>query len=228
MVFNINEFRSALNKHGIMRHTNYAVNITPPASVHDPIVADIPLLCDSAQIPGTSFNTSQITHKGYGLEERRAIGLQQEDVTLSFIADGRGKLIKFFDKWGNKVVNSHSSTGAGTERVGYPNDYYGTIDLYTYDTASNLVSTYNYIQAWPVNIGNIQIGWGMNDAFVIVPVTFSYRIHLSHLNDDAAGYSVADYRTLTNSTDRSISAIQTAINTPDQTEYLNRLYNIGA
>ncbi|QIG70604.1 tail tube protein [Rhizobium phage RHph_I1_18] len=226
MPFNINEFRAALGKHGIMRQTQFAVNITPPASISDPIIADLPLLCDSAQIPGTMFNTNTYQHKGYGLDERRPFAINQEDVTLTFIGDANGKLIKFFDKWGNKIMNSHSDTGPGTERLGYPVDYYGTIEVYSYNAAAFRVSTYTYQQAWPINIGNIQMSWSQNDQYVTIPVTFTYRQHLTHLETDEIDYSFDEYQNLTYSSSRNINAIQSAINPPILSEYLSRLYNI--
>ncbi len=213
-------------RNGVQRTSHYAVNITPPSVLNDSIVRDIPLMCDTAEIPGTMFNTDTFRHKGYGLDERRPNGLATEDVSLSFIGDARSHLIKFFDKWGNKVVNSHTSTGPGTERFGYPNEYYGTIEVYMYDSAANKVSTHTYQDAWPVNIGNVKVGWGDNDQLVVIPVTFTYRQHLTSLSGDDPGFSSAELATLTNTTDRRLAAVKTAINRPDVSDYLARLYAI--
>lgn len=224
MPFNINELRGMLGKRGVQRLTNYAVNITPPSTLLDEVVYDIPLMCDTAYIPGTAFNTDTFKHKGYGLEERRPNGIIPEDLTLTFIGDAEGKLVKFFDKWGNKVMNSHTSSGPGTERFGYPVDYYGTLDLYMYDIDSSLMTTYTMQDAWPTNIGNVQVGWNMTDQFVIIPVTFTYRQHLTHLGSETLRPgSHAELSTITGSDARRIAAIDTAINPPSASEYAIRL-----
>lgn len=228
MAFNINEFRAALSRNGVMRQTNYAVNITPPSTLNDSIVREIPLMCDSAQIPGTSFNSDVFRHKGYGLDERRPNGINVEDVSLTFVGDARGHLLKFFDKWGNKIMNSHDNTGPGTERFGYPSEYYGTIELYMYDIAGNKVTVHTYQDAWPVNIGNIQVGWGLNDQVVILPVTFTYRQHLTKLvSQDEYDFSYSEIGTQTNLTSRRMAAIQTALVPPNIPDYLSRLYTIN-
>lgn len=226
MSFDLNEFRALINKVGIQRPTMYAVNITPPASVTSPIVNSLPLLCTGTFAPGTSFQTDMYRHKGYGIEDRRPNGLNPEDVTLTFINDGQSKISKFFDKWANKIFNFHSSTGRGSERLGYPNDYYSTIEVYLYDPTGDKVSTYTYEDAWPLNVGNIQLGWDMNDVYTSLPVTFAYRSHFLETVSEATKYNSDQIENTTNKIDRRVAAIQTATSSPTISEYLKRIESI--
>ena len=178
MVFSINEFKSIVNKYGLQRENHFAVHITPPAGIDAPdIIHDFPLLCDSANLPGFQFATDDIKHKGYGLTEKRPGAVSYDDLILTVIADGQGKVLDMFNQWSELIfpTNDERTDAAQLELIEYPENYYGTIEVYVYDCTSKKIMTITYNQAWPVNMNGHTMSWDATNTIMKIPVNFTYR-----------------------------------------------------
>ena len=103
MTFNVNEVLGSLNaQNGLLVPTDYQVAITmgtidttaqswtqigtaADQQVGQTGQAIAPFLCDAANLPGVSFDTSQIFHSGYGFSENRPVKGSYQNFILSFI-----------------------------------------------------------------------------------------------------------------------------------------------
>ena len=214
MAFDISELKSVLAKHGIAKTSNYAAMFSPPIALQSSIINDLPMLCDSVNIPGVSLQTDQVRHKGYGLFEQRPTQATFEDITVTLIADAKGLVLDFLHKWMALVTNydgeSEKSTyGIASETFNYPEEYWGTIEIYLYDSNANKYVTYVVHKAFPIAVGAVQMGWENSDTLMRIPASFSYRSFTSNTTDGLNISNTSSERLqsiLTNPTSYTLSA----------------------
>lgn len=230
-MFNINDIRSVLNKHGVARPSNFAVNITPPLEIYDSFVNDLPFLADTANVPAVTLTTQDYKHKGYGLSEARASGISFEPLTLTIIGDGSGKVLEFLEKWMSLVYNfngekEESSYGIGAELINYPVDYWGTFELYMYDIASQKYHTYKMAKAYPTSIGPVQLGWEQTDSLMHIGLNVTYRSMSTSVTEQLSSQSTP-INTQRDSRARNIDALDKILTNPDIQQYKQRFDTIN-
>jgi hypothetical protein len=210
----------------LARSTHYAVNFTPPAGVDTPVVNDLPMLCDTANLPGVVLSLDEIRHKGYGLVEKRPNSINFEDFTVSILGDAGGQVLEFVQKWLSLVTNFDgesevSDAGIPAEMFNYPAEYWGTIELYLYDITSQIYKTYTLNKAFPVNLGAVELNWAQNDSIMRIPVTFTYRSYKMSPNGSMAS-SGTPINSFTDSSTRSLRSLQGLTPNANLEEYVQR------
>ena len=222
MPFDINEIKSIIGRYGIAKTSTFATLLSPPSAVKSNIINDLPMLCDTVNLPGINFDLDQTRYKGYGLYEKRPTQASFEDITMTIIADGKGLVLEFIQKWMAYVMNidgnsPSSSYGIKSEIFNFPADYYGTIDIYIYDVNGNKYQTYTMHQAFPVALGAIQMGWENVDSLMRIPVSFTYRSFTSNALQSLANTS--SETGITNSNTRNIEKLEKIISDPNAQAY---------
>lgn len=209
MVFSISDFSANISKLSPARLNKYSVMITPPAELNLPISEDITLLCDSANLPGASIGLDMIRHKGYGLDEKRPNTISFDDITLTIIADGQGRVLDFLQKWVNHVFShdEENDNPDSLEMFNYPQEYWGALDIYLYDITAKMYMTYTMKMAYPINIGGIQMGWDQNDQLMRIPVTFTFRNYVRNKSDVGFNNPTATEYMNINATDYGIRIV---------------------
>jgi len=190
--FNIENIKGRITKrNGITKTSHFRVVITLPqwareATENDDVSSvgfDLPFLCDSAQLPGINFTTSEIRRLGYGALERRPDVPLYTELPLTFISTGDGAVLRFFHRWMQNVINvgtsdrapsSVSYKGAFLYEAHYPVNYRTTIQLYHYNEVGEQLLVYTFNEAYPIGIGDIPVSWSSTDELVRLPVQFSY------------------------------------------------------
>lgn len=228
-MFNIGEISAVLGRWGVARTHSFAVNITPPAAMYDSFVNDLPLLVSNADLPGVDLQVDEFKHLGYGLSEMRPIHVRLNAAAINVIGDSTGKVLEFFNKWVLFVANYTDNTmqGVGSQLFNYPDEYYGTIEIYLYDSTAKKYVSYRLDQAYPVNIGNITLGWEQTDVFMQIPVGFTYRTKWSSSFDSLQQSSASPVNTNTNGAERNIEMLSRMIPIPDVELYRQRLQTTG-
>lgn len=198
MAFNVTDMLAKINAvGGLSRASKFVVRITPPSALVSNINDDFTFLCESASLPGLSFQTDDIRMSGYGNIEKRPYAPIFQDVNLTFYNDSDGRVLSFFHKWQQSIYNFSGRDPFSTtqnlvynsfaypkgDNGGMTDGYYGIVDIIHYGENTSgsgknievkeLVS-YQLIEAFPISIGDIQVDWNMNDQLVKVPVTFAY------------------------------------------------------
>jgi hypothetical protein len=180
MAFNINDMLGALNgAGGLTKASKFFVEIYPPRAF--PADYNLFFLCDSALLPGVSYQTEDIKMSGYGNSEKRPSSTTFGDTTLSFYNDSSGKVLTFFHQWMQAVYNFNSninpsgtSKGVPMETFAYPKEYYGIVNISHFDDSGENIITYTLNEAYPIAIGDIPVDWGLSDQLIKVPVAFAY------------------------------------------------------
>jgi hypothetical protein len=189
--FDINGFRSEIvGDTGLLRNNLFLVSIEFPkafASTQTNLMKVTPrsmmMFCEQASLPGLSLSSDDgVRRYGTGPTEKMAYGAIFTDLSLGFLADGQGEILKMYHNWMKYIVNYDSRyngvTGlnfAEPYEVGYKDEYAATIQITVFNESSDKVITYTLNEAFPLFLGEISMGWADNDSIMKIPVTFSYR-----------------------------------------------------
>lgn len=184
MAFKIQDIVSAMNKRGgLTRPSHFVVTITPPKSFSAAGFArDAMFFCDTANLPGMNYSSMEAKPLGYGTAETRPLDNKFNDVTCTFMVDSNGSVFNFFHKWvcliqnfGKDTTGNQYGSGLAYGEFAYPDEYEGTVDITHYDVTSKEVISYKLIRAFPIQVGDIQVGWEQNDSITRLPVVFAYN-----------------------------------------------------
>lgn len=169
-------------------------------------IEKLELLCNATNLPGSAFDVSQITGDRQGQMEifptMRDYGRQ---ISLTFYVDSKHKVIRFFEEWMNYIspvitsrglVNStnrgqnlskNPTMSNGVVRMRYPKTY-RTNFLITkfekdvgYRTQLSDYLTYEFIDAFPMNITPMKVAYGTSDKLTIT-VTMAYQRYITRNN----------------------------------------------
>lgn len=188
--FNISNFIAGVSKNGIMRNNKFLVRMTYPAGFvgrSDLInsIRNLEFWCDSAVIPGVSMQTTQIRRYGYGVAEKRPVTPAFNNVSLTFISDGKGEMHKYFHNWMMSINNYNlsdgdlsnyksSRSGGRTYELAYKDSYVSNITISVFDETQKEIVKVILRDAFPTDLGDIQLNWNDTNDFARIPVSFAY------------------------------------------------------
>jgi hypothetical protein len=215
--FNVEKFKSQLNEgYGLFKPTLFYVTIGVPKFTRD-LVEDgtqkmvrkqtdpygsenpaerLQFLCSSASLPGVQIITSDHRRQNMGTFDRRPFGVQVTDIPLTFMLDGRGFVLKYFNQWANAIVNADLRNGErgegvvkgqGLYEIGYRDSYVTDITITTLTGTSDTdkvdsgkeapveIVTYTLREAFPIQIGDVSVAWNATDQFSTLPIQFTFR-----------------------------------------------------
>ena len=168
---NLDRFKNKLNELGDPAPVNrFQVVISTPGGVdvREDVTPDLTLLCEQAELPGKSMLT--VEDKLYGPVRKVAYGQMFIDTTMTFICTGNGwREKKYFDDWQNSIVDPELFDAS------YYEDYTATIYLYVYNNASSKVYGIMFMEAYPLNVGAVNLSMSQNNDHGRLSVTFAYR-----------------------------------------------------
>lgn len=186
MSFKVNEIRSAVQKHGVARNNLFLVRITTPkwlgTSEEVMLPEQLVMFCSTAAIPGITLNQMDYRSQGFGPIDTRPVSVTYEPVNALFMLDSNHKILRFFDRWLQEIVNYDMSNGPFSSRndvypfeFNYKDHYSTTIEILFFSPNNpNTIYTYKLLDAVPIDKGAIQLGWEMNDQIANLPISFSY------------------------------------------------------
>jgi hypothetical protein len=123
--FNIDTFRTEINRSGIAKSNKFEVQILPPASLQgfNNESRLVSLYCDITNLPGMSITTKGL--KLYGPAYQRPISSEfnGEAINMTFYLDQGMNVKAFFDAWMFKTVNPNSFN------VSYADQYVSQIKI---------------------------------------------------------------------------------------------------
>lgn len=197
MPFNVNEMLATINANGgFSKASKFIVRITPPTSLLSNINNDFTFFCDSATLPGLSYQTDEIRMHGYGNSEKRPYAPIFQDVNVTFFNDSDGRVLKFLHLWQQSIYNFNDATnpnatarGIVSNSFAYPggsDGYYGVVDIIHYDESQKEIISFQLFEAYPVSVGDIQVDWNLNDQLIKIPVTFAYTYWVADTLDPGA------------------------------------------
>jgi len=143
----------------------------------------LPFFCETVNIPGLNLIPQEIQRQGFGLFDRRVgSAIQSGTIDCTFIVDGQGDILKYFQSWMNHIVNIDSrkpqSTGAhGGEfgTIAYRDTYITNVEITMYDKSADKFLTWTGRECWPFVLGDMSLSWSNTDDLARLNVSFQYR-----------------------------------------------------
>lgn len=198
-MLNVNKFvQSVTKKGGLAGTSKYVVRINPKSLVPTHITKrffpdDLELYCSSVNLPGKSFVNIDYRQYTYDTIQRRPINVTFNDLTCTFLIDMRGDTLAFFNTWMNYIIGTSDFIGDSVSRnvesyvheVSYPEEYLTDIDIYVLnpnvassdqvDIGSEAVAHYKVYDAFPIIIGDVDLGYGNQNTVAAFTVVFAYK-----------------------------------------------------
>lgn len=172
MAFNVTEFRANLVGDGA-RPNLFQVTMTFPTFSTESTSSSqaISFLAKAAQLPGSTLGTVPLYY--FGRELKFSGNRSFADWTITIINDENFKVRRAFESWMNGI-NSHTTNlrnGAATSPSGYTVD--AKVDQY--DKAGNIIKSYKFVGAFPVDLSPIDLDWQSNDTIEEFTATLAYQ-----------------------------------------------------
>lgn len=135
------------------------------------------LLCTQAEIPGTSYLTTQAVGHHQGIQEVFPTLRQFPPLNLTFYVDADHLILQVLENWMtyiNPLSNQRSLNAFG--RLNYPDNYKEIIHLSKFERdtflkgnnfdgsprATTNVSHYEFVNVWPQNVQSMRMSYGQS------------------------------------------------------------------
>lgn len=182
-MFNINEFKSRIEKHGGPARTSlFVVSFGANGRIPEFISTDdIKFFCQTITMPGVNLDLLQYKQGGIGYPEFMPMNSTPDTLNGLFMLDSNHRIMSFFHNWINSIINVSGEAGPsprGLERheINYKSEYTTTmaIDFFSaYD--QNRVYKCIYEGVFPTQVGSLNLNWGDNDSIATLPINFSFN-----------------------------------------------------
>ena len=135
------------------------------------------LLCTAAGIPGKQINT--IT-RGNGFENTPiAVGHTLAEVNFTFYLTNVYTMREYFHRW-MQCVTTHAENGGDVtygNHAGYFNNYVKDVKIVQYTRNARKAYSVKLVDAYPTNVGIIELNSQLQTAPAEVTVSMSYRTY---------------------------------------------------
>lgn len=180
-MFNINEFKSRMNKYGGLARTSLFVVRFSSRNIPNIIPADdLRFFCQTITMPGINIDTMPYKVSGLGYHEDMPMSSTPDPMNAVFLMDNNHKILSFFHNWINSVVNVSGENGPNTaqlerKEINYKENYVTSmdIDLFSYDNQNSFYRC-TYDGVYPTQVSSVNLNWGDTEAAATLSVNFSY------------------------------------------------------
>jgi len=185
----ITNFIAKVKSDGLARSNRFAVEFSLPQTIipyggqhNNKNLRDILLFCDTAQLPGINFSTTQSRTFG----EFREIPYEKlfDPITLSFYVDTKLNVKQLFDTWTETIQDPFKKT------FNYYNYYTTNLDIYVLDVNNKVKYKCKLFEAYPKTVAAIALDQAAKDVMRL-NVTMQYRNYAtSSFEDELSGNSI--------------------------------------
>lgn len=160
-------------------------------------------LCSAAAVPGVQVQVADVQPYGYGAIERRPTSAFFNSMRMNYYVDVNSAVYQFFTRWLSCIVNfNDNAVGTRTVNSGffnevqYKDDYVTTVNIYVYEPTGKNFLEIQLKEAFPIEIGQVNLTWGNYNSLAILPINLSYSNWVSNYTP-VAQVSAAGLRNLT-------------------------------
>lgn len=181
---NISDFKAQLTGGGA-RANQFRVELTFPSYVTLGVVAgqQAQFLCKSAQLPASTVENFGVQYRG------RAVNFAGERSfapwTIQVYNDTNFNIRNAMEQWSNGIQNL-----TGTNGLTNPRDYQVDLQVHQLDRNGAIVKTYKFVDAYPTEIGTIELDYDTVNTIETFPVTFQYNYWTSNTATAGGGIGV--------------------------------------
>jgi hypothetical protein len=188
MSFNINEFSAKLNQTGVAKSNLFLVEITPPSGFGEES-RHMTFMCKSVSIPGINIESAATSNNPIGPPEVVFYKTGKDPLSAQFIVDSDFRVLKFFHRWMQRIVNYNIGQGSFAEdpsgklpyQFGYRSEYAGTVSVTVFsEHQTDRYYRYTFTKAFPRTLSGTEHSWDNSAEVFTLPVSFAY----SHMSVD--------------------------------------------
>lgn len=194
----LSSFIAKVKRDGLLTGSRYEVRIP---GFNGQSGADLSLLCNAVQLPGSTIESSDISI--FGEKRDTPTGrITYDTVSLSFYVDKNMTVREEFLKWQQQAFNTKS------RRAAYYKEYIRDVEILVLDKRENNGSGAKKVilrECWPKVVGSLDLAAGSTDILVL-RVTFSYKWSESFGFDSQS--TVADHPPTKTATFANATAMQ--------------------
>lgn len=132
------------------------------------------IICDTTRLPSRAFDQVPLTL--YGVTEQFPTKTEYTPLECTFLTPlvgARNILPEFFTLWMNQIQSVPNGMSS-TRDMGWPQDYYGSIELSTYDRENNTSLTYYFENVYPKSMEGMGVSWSEESEMTRLSVAFTY------------------------------------------------------
>lgn len=181
-MFNINEFKSRIQRHGGPAKTSlfvvrFGANGNIPGFIS---TDDIRFFCQTITMPGINLELMSYRQGGVGYPEFMPMNSNPDSLNGVFMLDSNHRIMSFFHNWINSVVNvsgsfGPSSRGLEQKEINYKSNYTTSMEIDFYSAYDqNRIYRCIYDGVFPTQVGSLTLNWSDNNSIATMPVNFSY------------------------------------------------------
>jgi hypothetical protein len=166
---NIDAFKKDALGLGGARANLFQISVTPPNGVNTAL--DMRLLeftCKGGSLPGSVIAQIDVPYRGRQLKV--AGDRTFENYTITVFNEDAGGIRNAFERW-MQGINQHASNIGVKDPAAYQAD----ITIRQLDRNNTVTKTYVLSDAFPVNLGAIELSYDANDAIEEFTVEFAYQ-----------------------------------------------------
>lgn len=190
-MFNINEFKSVMNKYGGPAKSNlFVLTLMPSAEItrkNDFITkSDLRFFCSDCTIPSLNINSAGYVPNTIGITEAMPLNLSAVGINANFMLDSEHRVISFFHSWMQEIINYNAMSSGSLSQIGgdhlpyeigYKDDYACSMEIshFKTDTDGKLENPYIYYfkNVFPTEIGGKTFSWAPNDSIQTMNINFN-------------------------------------------------------
>jgi len=197
MAFNISEFQSVVKDVGINDSNKFQAIIPAPRALGGTGTVEnteqviqtqenfklLQFVCDSANIPSKNLKLLDYQPMNFGKTSKVPTGMTFGDLNLTFMLDSKHKVLKLFELWFQSIINTTSEMAGSTGAIGgrtsyelaYKSEYKTDILLRYFSNDDNRkYIEYKFLDAYPVDMGAVELAWESNNQIAKIPVQFTF------------------------------------------------------
>lgn len=166
MSFNLTDFKSRL-RNGGAKASLFEVRIINPI---DPTgQADLPFLCQAAQIPESTIGTIEVPY--FGRKIKIAGDRTFGEWTVTIINDEDFRIRNSMERWMADINRHEVNLNQAGPR---PNDYKSRGEVIQYGKNGDILRNYTFDGIFPTNVAAITLDWDTTDDIERFDVTFQF------------------------------------------------------
>jgi len=170
MAFSVDTFRSEMSGGGA-RPSLFDILLTAPAWVGFPS-SQFPFKAKASSIPASTIGEKTVSY--FGHDVKFAGDRTFADWTITVYNDEDFAIRDAFERWLDGM-DRHSQEGSVRgEASSNPASYVGSALVQQYGKGGSVLKSYEFINLWPKEIGEITLDWDTKDDIETFDVTLSY------------------------------------------------------
>ncbi len=166
---NIDAFKNDALKLGGARANLFQITVSPPTGITTGLASNLlEFTCKGGSLPGSVVAQIDVPYRG---RQMKVAGDRTfENYTITVFNEDAGGIRNAFERW-MQGINEHANNVGVKDPQGYQAD----ITIRQLDRTNTVTKTYVLSDAFPVNLGAIELSYDANDAIEEFTVEFAYQ-----------------------------------------------------